>query len=179
MNSQTSSLAPRRAVISGELARCSTKPTAPRRLLLADDSPQIRDSLGKVLRQAGYDVSPACNGSQVVDLLFERSFDLVLLDLNMPGIDGWETLGHIVSLRPGLPVVVITAQGEQREWAISEGARFLMEKPLDLPLLLERIRECIENPAEERPARSEPFRFDGGTRREFRFADPYQGRSST
>ena len=145
------------------------------RVLLADDSPQIRESLSKLLRNAGYHVVTAANGNHVLDRLLETEIDLVLLDLNMPGMDGWETLDHLAHLRPSLPVIVITAQAHQKEWAQAEGARLLMEKPLDLPLLLDRIRECIERPSATAREANHGFRFSAEEKSDFRFADRYRG----
>lgn len=119
------------------------------RLLLADDDRGIRESLTKLLRSVGYDVTLATNGGQVLELVFKQPFDLLLLDLNMPEMDGWETLSRVVHLRPQLPIVVITAQPNQRDWLTRGGARALMEKPLDLPLLLQTLQDLIDekNPA--------------------------------
>jgi CheY-like chemotaxis protein len=113
------------------------------RILVADDDRGIRESLGKLLRNAGYDVSLATHGGHVVELLYEKAFDLLLLDLNMPEMDGWTALDHVISLRPTLPVFVITAHSNQQAWVRDGGARALMEKPLDLPLLMSTVRELL------------------------------------
>lgn len=118
------------------------------RLLLADDDRGIRESLGKLLRGVGYDVIEASHGGQVLEMVFNEPFDLLLLDLNMPEMDGWETLSHVTHLRPTLPIVVITAQPNQRGWLSRGGAHALMEKPLDLPLLLKTLHELL---SEQRP----------------------------
>lgn len=145
------------------------------RILLADDSPQIRESLSKLLRNEGYHVVTAANGNHVLDRLMETEIELILLDLNMPGMDGWETLDHLAHLRPSLPVFVITAQPHQREWAQAEGARLLMEKPLDLPLLLDRIRNCIQSPSAPSRETTPGIRFSAEEKSDFRFADRYRG----
>ena len=148
---------------------------AKKRILLADDSPQIRESLSKVLRNAGYHVTLVAQGGQALDRALEEEFDLLLLDLNMPGMDGWETLDHLASLKPSLPVVIITAQPDQREWAEAEGARALMEKPLDLPLLLRTVRDFTTAPRRSAPARSpEPpgrFSFAVSEKIDFHFSE--------
>ena len=117
------------------------------RLLLADDDAGVRESLGKLLRNAGYHVTLAAHGGQVLEMVLNTHFDLLLLDLNMPHIDGWSTLDHLHSFKPNLPVIVITAQPNQRDWMREAGARVLMEKPLDLPLLLETVRELVQEPS--------------------------------
>jgi len=139
---------------------------AKKRILLADDSPQIRESLGKLLRKSGYHVTLAAHGRHVLDQALNEDFDLLLLDLNMPEIDGWDALDHLVTLKPTLPVIIITAQPDQRDWARAEGARALMEKPLDLPLLLKTIREITLSET------SRPDLNRGGSPTRFRFAGP-------
>lgn len=114
-----------------------------KRILLADDSPQIRECLGKLLRRAGYEVAFAAHGRHVLDLALNEDVDLLLLDLNMPQMNGWDTLEHLATLKPSLPVVIITAQPNQREWSSAAGAHALMEKPLDLPQLLKTIEELL------------------------------------
>jgi CheY-like chemotaxis protein len=122
-------------------------PAAPRkRVLLADDSPQIRESLGKLLRRAGYHVMFAAHGGQVLELAFHETIDLLLLDLNMPHMDGWEALEQVASFKPTLPVIIITAQPHQSNWVFASGAHALLEKPLDLPLLLQTIEELLREP---------------------------------
>jgi len=69
----------------------------------------------------------------------------------MPEINGWATLHHLQCLRPELPVIVITAQPNQREWMRSGGARALFEKPLDLSNLLQTIQELTHPEAIARP----------------------------
>jgi len=152
-------------------AMCLTPPRQeqpqPRaRVLLADDDRGIRESLGKLLRKSGYDVTFAAHGGHVLELVFNHDFDVVLLDLNMPEMDGWETLNHIQNFKPGLPVIVITAQPNQLDWTRASGARVLMEKPLDLPLLLETVHELHTQP--DSVAASSPC---GGTGR-FKYLPP-------
>lgn len=152
--------------------------TAKKRILLADDSPQIRESLSKVLRKADYHVALVAQGGQALDRVLAEEFDLLLLDLNMPGMDGWETLDLLARLKPQLPVLIITAQPDQRDWAQAEGARALMEKPLDLPTLLQTIRELTAQPQKRnpvtRPPARERFRFAAPERQPFRFSESRQ-----
>jgi CheY-like chemotaxis protein len=146
-----------------------------RRILLADDSPQIRESLSKLLRKFGYHVTLVAQGGQALDRALEEEFDLLLLDLNMPGMDGWQTLDHLARLKPALPVVVITAQPDQGDWARAEGACALLEKPLDLPLLLQTIREFTAQPRGSvvinKPAAPAQFHFTAPEKHDFRFAE--------
>jgi len=81
---------------------------APWRLLLCDDSPTERTSLAQILRRHGYDVDEAADGAAALLLLKTRPYDLVLLDLQMPGVDGFDVLAHVQRHNPELPVVVLS-----------------------------------------------------------------------
>jgi len=147
------------------------------RILLADDDAGIRESLGKLLRNSGYQVILAAHGGHVLDRALNEKFDLVVLDLNMPQLDGWETLGHLASFQPELPVLVITAQPDQCHWMRDAGARVLMEKPLDLPVFLETIRNLLDEPKRSgnEAWASDPgrFRYFWRRLREVDFGHPY------
>lgn len=146
-----------------ELPEPSAAPALKKRILIADDSPQIRESLGKLLRRANYDVAFAAHGGHVLDLAFNEDFDLLLLDLNMPEVDGWDALDRLASMKPTLPIIIITAQPNQREWITTAGAHALLEKPLDLPLLLKTIEDFVQDPpvtqSDRTTAKRERFRF--------------------
>lgn len=124
-----------------------------RKVLLVDDERSIRDSLSKVLRKEGYEVLLAENGQQAVERLAHERLDLLLLDLGLPVQDGWATLGWLTHVNPLLPVVIITGRWKQGELAAAAGADVLMEKPLDVPVLFEIIRELIAEPREARARR--------------------------
>jgi CheY-like chemotaxis protein len=150
-------------------------PTAKKRILLADDSPQIRVSLSKLLRNAGYQVSPVANGNEVLERTLEEDFDLLIMDLNMPGLDGWQTLEQLSKLGSTLPVLIITAQPGQREWAEAEGALVSMEKPLDLPVLLETMAQMMARPRSgpNRPSLDRSaLRFQNQETPVFSFSEP-------
>lgn len=141
-----------------ELPEPPAAPALKKRILLADDSPQIRESLGKLLRRANYDVVFAAHGGHVLDRAFNEHLDLLLLDLNMPEMDGWDALDRLATMKPALPIIVITAQPNQREWITAAGARALLEKPLDLPLLLKTIEDFLEEPPVIQPGHADSRR---------------------
>jgi CheY-like chemotaxis protein len=78
------------------------------RLLICDDSTIERTTLAQILRREGYDVDEAADGAAALLLLKGRSHDLLLLDLQMPGIDGFDVLAYVQRNRPDLPVVVLS-----------------------------------------------------------------------
>ncbi|HLH52355.1 MAG TPA: response regulator [Verrucomicrobiae bacterium] len=133
------------------------------RILLVDDEKSIREALSKVLRGENYEVLLAETGKEAMDRYGTGRIDLLLLDLNLPGGNGWATLEWLAKVNPLLPVVIITGRADQRELAQKSGADALMEKPLNVPLLLQTIRELLDEPMEIRAQRanrrSSGFRF--------------------
>ncbi|MCL4788291.1 MAG: response regulator [Verrucomicrobia bacterium] len=133
------------------------------RILVVDDDPGVRESLLAVLRGEGFRVLAAGGGLQGLSLAARTAPDLVLLDLNMPDQSGWDTFERITSQNPLLPVVVITARPNQLFTACNAGVAALLEKPLDIPILLKTIKTLLEEPAEVRLARiaghNAPFHY--------------------
>jgi DNA-binding response OmpR family regulator len=133
------------------------------KILVVDDERSIREALSKVLRAENYEVLLAETGKDAVERYGEGRIDLLLLDLNLPGGNGWATLAWLAKVNPLLPVVIITGRASQREVAEKSGADVLMEKPLDVPLLLQTIRELLDEPMESRvqraSQRTSSFRF--------------------
>jgi CheY-like chemotaxis protein len=101
----------------------------------------------------GYDVLPAANGRQAIAWLKSDFPDAALLDLNMPGLDGWRTLERLERRRPFLPLIIITARPHQYARAVGAGVDALMEKPLHLPVLLEALKELLAESLPRRMAR--------------------------
>ena len=127
--------------------------TMKRKLLLVDDDPSVQKMLGRLLIAEGYQVLPAVNGQQALDLAAATELDLVLLDLNLPVKNGWDTFERLTSENPLVPIIIITARPNQLFPALAAGVGALMEKPLDFPRLLETIRGLLGEPMEERLAR--------------------------
>jgi len=124
-----------------------------KRILLVDDDPTVRDSLNDVLEAEGYFVIPAENGQQALDLANKSPVDLVLLDLNMPVKNGWDTFERLTREYPLIPVIIVTARPNQLFTALGAGAGALLEKPMDIPALLRTIEKLLAETAEQRLAR--------------------------
>jgi DNA-binding response OmpR family regulator len=124
-----------------------------KRILLVDDDPTVRDSLNDVLVAEGYVVIPAENGQQALDLAKELPVNLVLLDLNMPIKNGWDTFEQLTADHPFIPIIIVTARPNQLFTALSAGAGALLEKPMDMPTLLRTMEQLLAEPAEQRLAR--------------------------
>jgi DNA-binding response OmpR family regulator len=124
-----------------------------KRILLVDDDSTVRDSLSNVLVAEGYSVIPAENGQQALDLANQLPIDLVLLDLNMPVKNGWDTFERLTAEHPLLPIIIVTARPNQLFTAATAGAGALLEKPMDIPTLLRAIKMLLVESSEQRLAR--------------------------
>jgi len=119
--------------------------TTSARILVIDDEAGIRESLEVLLTLEGYTVEMALDGEEGLALLEKRSYDLVLLDLALPGQTGLELLPQIHERYPELPVVMITAYGtvDNVVEAVRAGAENFVQKPWDNEKLLADIRSAI------------------------------------
>jgi DNA-binding response OmpR family regulator len=123
------------------------------KILLADDDAGVREMVGRVLESEQYDVALARTGRETAAKFIADVPDLVLLDLNMPDRDGWDVFDLMKQTHPFVPVIVITARPQQYEHAAKLGITALMEKPLNLPLLLATIADLLAESEAERVQR--------------------------
>jgi DNA-binding response OmpR family regulator len=121
-----------------------------KKILVVDDEHSIREALSKVLQAEDYEVVTAENGQEAIEILKSEKIGLVLLDLGLPVKDGRNTLIWLAQVNLVLPVIIITGQFKQRELAEKLGADAIMEKPLDVPRLLQTIRELMNEPMDDR-----------------------------
>lgn len=138
-----------------ELAdHCSPgRPLTGKRVLLVDDDPTVRDSLNDVLVSEGCVVLPAENGQQALELAAGFAVDIALLDLTMPVKNGWDTFERLTFEHPLIPIIIITARPNQLFTALGAGAGALLEKPMDIPTLLQTMQKLLVESAEQRLAR--------------------------
>jgi DNA-binding response OmpR family regulator len=122
-------------------------------ILLVDDDPTVRDSLNDVLVSEGYNVIQAENGQRALSAAKKSAIDLVLLDLNMPVKNGWDTFEQLTREHPLTPVIIATARPNQLFTAVNAGAGALFEKPMDIPGLLQTVRKLLAETTEQRLAR--------------------------
>ena len=123
------------------------------RVLLVDDDRSVLDALGTVIESEGFDVVRAADGHEAVEKFRQQPVNIVLLDLNMPVKGGWDTFERLTTINPLLPIIVITARPDAYPVAMATGVAALMQKPLDIPLLLEAMRDMLAEPATERLSR--------------------------
>jgi two-component system OmpR family response regulator len=110
-------------------------------VLLVDDEEDFTATLSKRLVNRGLDVDVSGTGLQALEKVREKSYDAVILDLAMPGMDGIETLKRLLVQRPDLQVILLTGHGSVRKGveAMQSGAMEFLEKPVDLATLLDKI----------------------------------------
>jgi len=117
-----------------------------------------------VLADAGFDVGTAPSGREALRVIRESPFDLVLLDINMPDMDGWQTLRLMKADDAGrdLPVVMFSVKSELRDktHGMQEGAADYITKPFRAEELVSRVRRILEEPpvGEDAAARRIPAR---------------------
>jgi len=126
----------------------STDGLAKLRILVVEDDDDMRESLGRILGRAGYQVQLARDGGEAITVLQTQPFHLVLTDLVMPRMGGLELLREIRRRERDVPVVFLTAFGKPATFAeaMDLGAVGFITKPFHANSLLAVIREVIERP---------------------------------
>lgn len=120
-------------------------------ILIIDDEAALRQTLARILQQAGFEVTTAENGEQGLDFLKTTDFDMVFMDLRMPGLAGLDVLKLIHARYPSLPVVLFTAQPDLNSAveALRNGATDYLLKPLKPQAIIERAQTILTNQKKE------------------------------
>jgi len=120
-------------------------------ILIIDDEAALRQTLARILQQAGFEVTTAENGEQGLDFLTTTDFDMVFMDLRMPGLAGLDVLKLIHTYYPSLPVVLFTAQPDLNSAveALRNGATDYLLKPLKPQAIIERAQTILANQQKE------------------------------
>ena len=115
------------------------------RLLLVEDDPEILNILRDMLRLKGHKVVATADGQKALDLIGKEKFDLVLTDLGMPSVSGWEIAKRVKEASPETPVVMITGWGAQfeEEDLAGRGVDLMLAKPLSWDKLLGSIEKML------------------------------------
>ena len=123
----------------------------PGHILIIDDEAALRQTLARILQRAGFEVTTAESGEMALSLLSNASFDLVYMDLRMPGMAGLEVLKIVHASQPNLPVVLFTAQPDLNSAvdALRLGATDYLLKPLQPEVLIERTRAILSRQENE------------------------------
>lgn len=117
-------------------------------VLVVDDEPVLRHTLGKLLKDTGFRVVLAQDGPSGVDAGRQHPVDLVVTDLVMPGLDGWQTLEALREAVPQLPAIVMTALPEER-WNTSASDEAAITKWVQKPVAFCQLLELISEISNE------------------------------
>jgi len=114
-------------------------------ILVVDDLKGMRVTLGRILENEGHNVVLAENGYQAIEAAKQTSFDLIFMDIKMPGINGVQTLREVKKINPQAAVIMMTAYSVEdlvRE-ALEEGAYAVVYKPFDIENILSIIESAL------------------------------------
>lgn len=131
-----------------EVAATTTTPTperGPRRVLVADDDPYVREVLRRTLASPKYLVDAVPDGQAALDRLRVERYDLLIVDLKMPGVDGMEVVRAAKQLAPGSPVIIITGHPTEASAidAVNLGVRGYLTKPFRLRQVLATVAQAL------------------------------------
>jgi CheY-like chemotaxis protein len=115
--------------------------TSPRRLLLIDDDKTVRTTMASLLRTVGHEVIEASRGAEGLSCLAERAVDMVITDLGMPEMTGWEVAHRVKREHPQVPVVLLTGWGQPLVDGSAERAS--VDRVLEKPIRLEELQDVI------------------------------------
>jgi len=148
------------------------------RVLIAEDDDMLAEAIARALRQSAHAVQRAATGTQADAALEATDFDLAILDLNLPGMDGLEVLRRLRSRGNRVPVLVLTVRDsvDDRVAGLDHGADDYLTKPFELVELEARVRALIRraNAAASSELRHGPLRLDTAGRRLFRGDQPVE-----
>lgn len=116
-------------------------------ILVVDDEENAREGLSKILTKEGYAVEMAANGKEAIEALRRFNFDLVITDMRMPLMDGFEVLREIKKMNESIGVIMITAYGEVESYleAMNMGAFEYINKPVRVNELKRVISKVLED----------------------------------
>jgi two-component system KDP operon response regulator KdpE len=129
------------------------------RVLVVDDEPAIRRALRPPLTELGFEMTEASRGEMALELMRTEPFDAVLLDVNMPGIGGIETLRRMRAVAPRLPILMLTVRDREEEKvnALELGADDYVTKPFGVRELVARIRAAVRRVHAPAPPEDAPI----------------------
>src|SRR5580704_14766728 len=120
------------------------------KILLVEDNEVNRDMLSRRLLRKGYEVVMAVDGEQAVAMAQSEKPDLILMDMSLPVIDGWEATRRVKAAEPSsrIPIIALTAHAMSgdRERALGAGCDDYDTKPIEMPRLLEKIDALLARP---------------------------------
>ena len=129
------------------------QPSLSGRILVVDDEHTIREVVRRYLEHDGFTVSEAADGQAALDAIEAQPPDLVVLDLMLPGIDGWALTNRLRAAGHNIPIVMLTARGEtsDRIYGLDLGADDYVTKPFSPQELVSRVRAVLRRTASDDP----------------------------
>lgn len=124
-------------------------PTPSPRVLIVDDEPSIRNAMRRWLSSHGFDADTASNGVEALDLFSNNAYDIVTMDLDMPRMDGRETIRKLRSISPDQPIIMITGYLDRVDDALLQSVSRILLKPISLRHIEQEIREVLGCPMAE------------------------------
>jgi CheY-like chemotaxis protein len=116
-----------------------------RRVLVVEDEEEVQILVGRILQSAGHEVETALDGAEAIRKIERNVPDLIILDLLMPGVDGWSVLDHLSQRHQALPIVVLTGRSDPESFrrGISSGAIAFVTKPFRFHELLATCQRVL------------------------------------
>jgi len=117
-------------------------------ILIVDDDISILETVGDVFQERGYNVAMVDNGQKAIKLVMRRYFDVVLMDIRMPGIDGLETYKEVKRIIPTAAVIMMTGDSKEElvKKSIEEGAYTVIYKPFNVKKVIKIVEEALKKP---------------------------------
>lgn len=119
------------------------------RILLVDDDPNCLDAVDQTLRREGYDTFPSSDGRTGLEAVAKISFDLAIVDFDLPDMDGLHVLYEIKRMHRNLPVIIMTARTskEMRLASLEAGAYTFIPKPINIPNFKQIVARVFSSPS--------------------------------
>jgi len=116
----------------------------PIRILVVDDNEDLLDTFSQILKRKGFDVETAADGSTAVDRYLHGDFNVTLMDIVLPGINGVEAFRRIREIDPGASVILMTGYSDEdlMQQAINEGACCVLHKPIRIDKMIDTIKRA-------------------------------------
>ena len=117
----------------------------PLRILVVDDNKDLLLTLSLILKKTGFYVETAADGFNAVDIYFNGDFNVTLMDIDLPGINGVEAFRLIREMDPAAPVILMTGYSDEDliQLAINEGAHCVLHKPIRIDKMIDTIKQAV------------------------------------
>ena len=119
-------------------------------VLIADEDASVRKALARVLEEEGYQIIMVADARETLERFESGAVDLLLMDISLPMKSGWAAFERITGRAQALPIIIVAAKANPYDMGIAASIGTLMEKPLDVSQLLQKIQELLAESQEDR-----------------------------